>query len=190
MSLKTIDDEALIKRCQAELPYVVTGFEELVRRYQTPLFAMCRRYLSVESDAEDATQEVFMKVFHSLPSFEQRSTFKTWLFSIAINHCKTILSNNKRQRERYINDETSTISATDEYIDGEVLLESEDEQNCVQRVIAKMKASERDLILLRFTSELSLEDIAGVLGKQLSATKMSFYRTLEKFKLLHEKYCT
>jgi len=190
MSLKTIDDEALIERCQAELPYVVTGFEELVRRYQKPLFAMCRRYLSVESDAEDATQEIFMKVFHSLPDFEQRSTFKTWLFSIAINHCKTVLSNNKRQQDRYINDEESITTAVDEGSDGELLLSSEDEQNCVQQVISKLKASERDLILLRFTSELSLEDIAEILGKQLSATKMSFYRTLEKFKRLHEKYCT
>jgi len=60
----------------------------------------------------------------------------------------------------------------------------------VQSVIGKLKEDERDVILLRFTSELSIEEIAKVLGKKLSATKMSFYRTLEKFKQLHEKLCT
>ena len=190
MSFDAIDDVQLIKRCQEELPYVVTGFEELVRRYQKPLFAMCRRYLSVESDAEDATQDIFMKVFHTLATFENRSTFKTWLFSIAINHCKTMLSNNKKQQERYVNDDESTANAIDAGNDSEQQLESDNENDCVQRVIKMMKVAERDLLLLRFTSDLSLEDIASTLGKQLSATKMSFYRTLEKFKILHEKHCT
>jgi len=189
MSFDAIDDEQLVTRCQEELPYVVTAFEELVRRYQLPLFAMCRRYLSVESDAEDATQEIFMKVFHTLATFEHRSTFKTWLFSIAINHCKTVLGNIKRQQERYINDDEVTTHTADEAKDSAQQFESDDEKSCVQRVIAKMKASERDLLLLRFTSDLSLEEVASTLGKQLSATKMSFYRALEKFKLLHEKYC-
>lgn len=190
MSFEAIDDVQLIKNCQQELPYVVTSFEELVRRYQSPLFAMCRRYLSVESDAEDATQEIFMKVFHTLANFEHRSTFKTWLFSIAINHCKTILSNNKKQQERYVNDDEITFNTADDGRDSEQQFESDDEKNCVQRVIGMMKSVERDLILLRFTSDLSLDEIANTLGKQLSATKMSFYRALEKFKTLHERHCT
>jgi len=52
-----------------------------------------------------------------------------------------------------------------------------------------MKAEERDMILLRFTSELPIDDIAEIIGKKLSATKMGFYRALEKFKGLYEKFC-
>ena len=190
-TLTTLDDDTLVRQSQVELPYNATSYEELVRRYQKPVYAMCRRYLSIESDAEDATQEVFMKVFHTLPNFEYRSTFKTWLFSIAINHCKTLLSKTQRfnQFHEYGDDE-SAESYEDEASDTAMNAENDDERECVQSVIDKMKDDERDVILLRFTSELSIEEIAKVLEKKLSATKMSFYRTLEKFKQLHEKYCT
>ena len=190
-TLTTLDDDSLVRQSQEELPYNATSYEELVKRYQKPVYAMCRRYLSIESDAEDATQEVFMKVFHTLPNFEYRSTFKTWLFSIAINHCKTLLSKTQRfnQFHEYGDDE-SAESYEDEGSNTAINVEDDDERQCVQNVIDKMKDDERDVILLRFTSELSIEEIAKVLDKKLSATKMSFYRTLEKFKLLHEKYCT
>ena len=189
--LSTLDDDTLVRQSQGELPYDATSYEELVKRYQKPVYAMCRRYLSIESDAEDATQEVFMKVFHTLPSFEYRSTFKTWLFSIAINHCKTLLTKTQRfnQFHEYGEDEASE-NFEDEGSNTAVNVEEDDERNCVQGVIDKMKDDERDVILLRFTSELSIEEIAKVLGKKLSATKMAFYRTLEKFKQLHEKHCT
>jgi RNA polymerase sigma-70 factor (ECF subfamily) len=191
-TLSSLDDDTLVRQCQTELPYNSTSYEELVKRYQKPVFYMCRRYLAVESDAEDATQEVFMKVFHTLPAFEHRSAFKTWLFSIAINHCKTLLGKNQRfdQFHEFANDDDTQTDFEDEAADTAKLSEAEDERNCVQNVISKMREDERDVILLRFTSELSIEEISNVLGKQLSATKMAFYRTLEKFKALHEKYCT
>ena len=191
IALSTFDDDTLVRQSQAELPYNASSYEELVKRYQQPVYAMCRRYLTIDSDAEDATQEVFMKVFHTLPNFEFRSTFKTWLFSIAINHCKTLLTKTQRfnQFHEYGDDE-SAESYEDEGSNTAVNAEDDDERNCVQGVIGKMKEDERDVILLRFTSELSIEEIATVLDKKLSATKMAFYRTLEKFKQLHERYCT
>jgi len=186
----SLKEESLILLCIEQLPYNAEGFEELVKRYQKQVFAMCRRYLATEGDAEDATQEIFMKVFHSLPSFEHRSTFKTWLFSITINHCKTLLSNKKRHDQHYVNDERLVSDYEAENSDTAVLAEAASETDCVQGVIAKMLTDERDLLLLRFNCDMSLEEISGVLGKKLSATKMRFYRTLEKFKNLHEKYCT
>lgn len=191
IALSSLDDDTLVRQSQDELPYNAASYEELVKRYQKPVYAMCRRYLSVESDAEDATQEVFMKVFHTLSTFEFRSSFKTWIFSIAINHCKTLLSKTKRFNafHEYGNDDFSE-NYEDESSNIANNMEDDDDRNCVQSVIGKLKEDERDVILLRYTSELSIEEIAKVLGKKLSATKMSFYRTLEKFKQLHEKYCT
>ena len=191
IAIASLDDDTLVRQSQEELPYNATSYEELVKRYQKPVYAMCRRYLSIDSDAEDATQDVFMKVFHTLPSFEFRSSFKTWLFSIAINHCKTLLSKTQRfnQFHEYGDDDFSE-NYEDETSNTAMNVENDDDRNCVQSVIGKLKEDERDVILLRFTSELSIEEIAKVLGKKLSATKMSFYRTLEKFKQLHEKYCT
>ena len=188
--LKSLDENALINLCKDQLPYIPSGFEELVKRYQKKVFYLCKRYLSVESEAEDATQEVFIKVFHALPAFDNRSAFTTWLFSIAINHCKTLLAKRNLENQRY---EYGNELAEENYLDEDEDIaqdaETEDDKECIQEAISKMKEDERDMILLRFSSELPLDDIAKVLGKKLSATKMSFYRALEKFRVLYEKYC-
>lgn len=186
--LNLLDEDALILLCKEQLPYIPTGFEELVKRYQKKVFYLCKRYLLVESDAEDATQEVFMKVFHALPAFDHRSAFTTWLFSIAINHCKTLLAKNQRHNQRY---EYGNEEAEDSYQDpdNKQKADIDDDKKCIQEAIGKMKPEEQDMILLRFASELSLDNIADVMGKKLSATKMGFYRALEKFKGLYEKYC-
>lgn len=189
-SLASLDEEALIILCKSQLPYDVTGFEEIVQRHQKKVINLCRRYLSVESDAEDATQEIFMKVFHAFPAFDGRSAFTTWLFSIAINHCKTILAKNKLHHQRY---EYGNEQCQEEYQDDtestDIQMESEEEKKCIQYAIQQMKPNDRDLILLRFSSGLPLNDIARVVGKKMSATKMGFYRALDKFKALYEQYC-
>ena len=188
--LDLLDENALITLCKEQLPYIPTGFEELVKRNQKKVFYLCKRYLSAESDAEDATQEVFMKVFHALPSFDNRSAFTTWLFSIAINHCKSLLAKSQLHNQRYeYGNEQAEDDYQDENEDSSRNAESLDEKKCIQEVIHKMKPDERDMILLRFTSELPLDEIAEIIGKKLSATKMGFYRALEKFKDLYEKFC-
>lgn len=188
--LNLLTEDELIALCQEQLPYVSSAYEELVKRYQQKVFYLCKRYLTLESDAEDATQEVFMKIFHALPKFDHRSTFTTWLFSIAINHCKSLLSKRQLNYQRYeYGNETAQDEFTDDSILPEQQLMEEDEQECIQEAMSKMKAEERDMITLRFSSELGLDEVAKVLGKKLSATKMGFYRALERFKVLYETYC-
>ena len=154
------------------------------------MFYLCKRYLSTEIDAEDATQEIFMKIFHALPRFELRSSFTTWLFSVAINHCKSLLSKRQLHDQRY---EYGNEKAQNDFLDDSQNQEQElkdiDEKKCIQEAMSKLKPDERDMISLRFSSELALDEIAKVLGKKLSATKMGFYRSLEKFKVLYETYC-
>ncbi len=188
--LNLLTEDALIALCKEQLPYVPSAYEELVKRYQQKVFYLCKRYLTTESEAEDATQEVFMKIFHALPKFDHRSTLTTWIFSIAINHCKSLLTKRQlhSQRYEYGNDKAQDEFSDDSYIH-EKDLTDEDEKKCIQEAMSKMKSDERDMITLRFSSELGLEEIAKVLGKKLSATKMGFYRALEKFKILYETYC-
>ena len=189
-TIKQMNENELIALCKTQLPYIPTGFEELVKRNQKMVFNLSRSYLKIESDAEDATQAIFMKVFHALPSFDERSTFKTWLFSITMNHCKTMLSKNQRNQQRY---EYGNDEQINEYSDGMdtslSCTESENDKNCIHRMMERLKSDEQDMLRLRFNSELGLEEIAHLLGKKLSATKMSFYRAMEKFKTLYERHC-
>ena len=100
-----IDDTQLVKVCQAELPHVMDAFEELVRRYESLVFHSCRHSLGNTADAEEVSQDIFLRIFHALPRFEGRSSFRTWLFRIVHNCCMTKRSKlveRAKQKEAYI----------------------------------------------------------------------------------------
>lgn len=182
-------ERELVIQSIRELPHVMTAYTELIKIYEKQVYSLCLRYLSKPELAQEASQDIFVKLFHALPKFEFRSQFKTWLYSIAINHCKTELLKIKRERERYQRYEEEDTLEMPSQEDTASCVAKEDDKVCVHEVIQTLKAQDRDLILLRFNSELSLQDIASVMDKKLSSTKMGFYRALEKFKRLYEEIC-
>jgi RNA polymerase sigma factor (sigma-70 family) len=91
-----IPDEELVRRAQAG---GWTAVEELIRRHQTWVFNIAIRMLANREDAEDATQEILLKVMTKLSTFESRSAFRTWLHRIAVNHLLSMReSASERQR--------------------------------------------------------------------------------------------
>ena len=63
------------------------AFSLLVDRYSDMVYTICLRMLTVEADAADAAQEVFVKVYRSMESFREKSKFSTWIYRISYNHC-------------------------------------------------------------------------------------------------------
>lgn len=180
--LQKLDEASLIRQCQSELPYVVVAFGELVRRHERYVFNVCQRYLESKEDAEDATQEVFLRVFHVLPGFEGRSQFRTWLFRIAMNHCHS--SAKKRQHHEADSNEAILNMLAGEGFPEQVVSD-EEERDCVQRSLKQMRTQDMEILNLRFTGELSLDEIASTLSSNLSATKMRLYRAMENFKKIY-----
>ena len=89
------DDEDLVLRSQQG---DVRAFDELVERYHGKIYGLTYNMTSNREDAEDLTQEVFVKAFEALPRFRGNSSFYTWLYRIAVN--KTINYRKKRNRKR------------------------------------------------------------------------------------------
>jgi hypothetical protein len=87
--LKNLSSEALAARCKVELPYNTLSCEELVGRYESLVYSLCMRALNNPQDAEEATQDVFLKLFEKINTFEQKSKFKTWLFRVTCNFVAT-----------------------------------------------------------------------------------------------------
>ncbi|NIO39651.1 MAG: sigma-70 family RNA polymerase sigma factor, partial [Burkholderiales bacterium] len=147
-------DADLVKRAQGELPYVTDALELLLLRYNSLLYRTCRRILGNDTDAEDATQETMIKVFHHLKGFEGRSSFKTWFFRIAHNVCYTRYQQ-RVQQERTLADYGHAAGLTTE-------------QNMaaldVDRLLARLSALDREVLTLRFVADLNIEEIADVLG--------------------------
>ncbi len=67
------------------------AFSLVVDRYRDMVYTMCLRMLTVEADAADAAQEVFVKVYRSMAGFREKSKFSTWIYRIAYNHCISVI---------------------------------------------------------------------------------------------------
>lgn len=161
-------DKKLVAQAQEELPYRTDAYEALVKKYHALIFHICLKILLNKDDAEDLTQEVMLKIFHAITRFEGRSTFKTWIARIATNSCLSALSKIKRAKElkALLHDdptqvESSGISTTKRDLDKAMLL---------------LSPKERQILTLRYTADLSIEEIADACDLGLSAAKMRLYR--------------
>jgi len=175
------DDVDLVARCQEELPDKTEAYLELLQKYEPMVYGTCLRMLGNVQDAEETCQDAFVRVFHKIHQFEGRSAFKTWLFRVVYNFCMTKRRNlaTKRERGNAIQEE---ITSAAEAVQANQMAEETAHKEAVQNALAKLSDDDREVIVLRFFSELSLEEIADVLDLKLSATKMRLYRALDRFK--------
>lgn len=174
-----IDDEALVAQAIKELPYVTDSYEILIKRHYTLIYRTCMGILRDAGEAEDVSQIVLIKVFNSLSRFQGRSAFKTWLIKIATNACFSRHQKLKLERERYT--ELTEEKADDTHYHNDKspeLLWKDDFETMVQ----SLSDEEQYILNLRFVAELPIAEIAVIMDLGLSATKMRFYRALEKLK--------
>jgi|TARA_B100001059_G_scaffold234832_1_gene278459 RNA polymerase sigma-70 factor (ECF subfamily) len=177
---RELTDEELVVRAHGELFHITRAYEELMRRYQRTLFNVCSRYLGNERDADDVCQEVMLKVLYGLKSFEGKSKFKTWLYSITYNEC--ITQYRKERRKRRLMDALS-LDPLEEASD-EKAPKVEDPVG-LDRWLVHVNPIDREILVLRFVAELEFQEIADIMHMGLSATKMRYKRALDK---LREKF--
>ncbi|MDH3665239.1 MAG: RNA polymerase sigma factor [Alphaproteobacteria bacterium] len=159
------------------------AFESLVHRYQATVLGNCRYLSGSHADAEDLAQEVFVKMFYGLARFEGRSTFKTWLWRIKVNHCLNFLQ--RRRKERTVDVEAPGLDRSPELQVvplAERALETEDDRVRIERALDQMTESLRVPLLLRDLDGFSYQEIAEQLELSLSAVKMRIKRGREDFR--------
>ena len=172
-------DDVLVASCKAELPYVTTAFEKLVRRYEPVVFRTCIRYLKSETDAEEATQDVFLRLFFNIDRFGGRASFRTWLFRIVTNICASKYRSIRRVKEQqqayfeHLDLSGQEVKSLDnlELADGPVM-----------SALDTLSAKDREILILRHVSELSFLEISELLELKLSASKMRLYRAEQRLK--------
>jgi RNA polymerase sigma-70 factor, ECF subfamily len=171
-----LSDEALVQLCQERGNRDDRPFQELMRRYQRLVWRVCYRFMGNGDDAEDLTQEVFFKVYRSLASFEGRSTFKTWLYRIAINTAQ----NELRARARRPQESETELETAAEFIPAaETVEETILEQGRRERLAAAFASLRpEDIQILRYKDieQKQYDEIAALLGIGLSAAKMRVQR--------------
>lgn len=149
--------------------------ERMVNEYGNALLRMCYLYLKDYHLAEDAVQETFIKALKSYDSFNQKSSEKTWITRIAINTCKNIMRNHWFQMMRGNIDTQGTDA-------GDNPIEDFHTKDSVTGAIMKLGANDRKIIILYYYQELSVKEIAGIIGKNYNASLQRLNRARMKLK--------
>jgi len=166
------------------------SLEVLVRRYLNPIFSFVFRYTGSIQDAEDITQEVFVKIWRNLKRFKREKSFKTWIFSIAKNTSIDFL---RKSRSAFGGKKMVSFSdtLTEKFADPNPLPDKLfDHRNIVQKltsVINKLLPKYRMVLLLRYNEHFNFREIAEVLREPLNTVKSRHRRALVLLKKLLAK---
>lgn len=152
-------------------------YNEIIQMYQKQIFHYCYRMLRNKQDAEDATQEVFLKSFQNLESYQYDSSFSAWLYKIAYHYCL-----NKKRKQQIFQKLKHLIPVEAATPSVEVAFEERLFSPAMEKALAKLSLEEQNLIILRVFEEMSFEEIAVVTGKGMEAVKKRYSRTKNKLK--------
>lgn len=181
-------DEILVERALAGPEGDTRAFESLMQRHQASVLANCRYLTRSPDDAEDLAQEVFVKTYFNLASFEGRSKFKTWVHRIKINHCLNFLKK-KKGRQFLDVDEPALADAEQLKVNPAAHRDTVagEERRRIREALAAMNDTTRIPLVLCDLDGLSYQEIADTLGLGLSAVKMRIKRGREEFRRLYDR---
>ncbi|MCZ6530597.1 MAG: sigma-70 family RNA polymerase sigma factor [Chloroflexi bacterium] len=149
------------------------AFTKIVERYQKPVYNLCYRLLGNHGDAEDASQEAFMKAYRGLGKYDLQRPFISWLLAIAYNLCIDQL---RRRRVTWVGlealfDRSDPLSRTPE-----VALEARNEAEGVQKILSTLSVKDRAVVVLRYWYDYSYDEIAETLSLTNGAVKSRLHR--------------
>jgi len=157
------------------------AFTELVDRHAAACLRYATRMLGDRAEAEDVAQEAFLRAYKALESYDERLPFRTWLFSILINRCRTAMSQRMRRERRVVFDNDALERSP---VEGEAAQDSMELREELNRAIAALSPEQREAFLLRHIEDLSYEEIMSVTGAGMSALKMRVKRACERLQQL------
>jgi RNA polymerase sigma-70 factor (ECF subfamily) len=158
------------------------AFTALVDRHAAACLRFATRMLGERADAEDVAQETFLRVFHALPAYDQGTAFRTWLFSILVNRCRTALLRRARRERRVVLDDDAVRQTV--AMHGTEASELQDE---IRWAVGHLPAEQREAFLLRHVEELSYDEMAEATGVGVSALKMRVKRACLRLQQLLEE---
>jgi RNA polymerase sigma factor (sigma-70 family) len=152
------DVDALIERC---LDGDQAAWEEIVRLHRRKVFNIAYKFVGRHDQAEDLTQEVFLKLYKSLDTFDRRANFQTWLISVSRNLCIDHYRSVRKERE-VVNREIDPAELTPPSNErsAQSVLEQRDRVHLLRRALDKLPPALRTAVLLRDIQELSYQEIA------------------------------
>lgn len=176
-----VDTKALIHRCQAGDEFAVGA---LVRKYQNYVYRTCYLIMRNEQDAEDMTQETFVRAFRALPRFELRegTRFEAWLYRIAVNRCRSRLRRKWYQVLPLPNPAPHLIISSEAQPDQEI--QRGEQRNEIMKAINTLGDKHRLVVILRYYAGFSNEEIARALSIPSGTVRSRLHTARQRLKRL------
>jgi RNA polymerase sigma-70 factor (ECF subfamily) len=187
----TFDEVTVIERAKAGDE---KAFRDLVHRYEDTVYRFAFNVCRSEEMATETLQNTFINVYNKLDSFDGRSTFSTWLYSIVTNNClmkrRSIRSHDKElslEDEKILHDaETSLLSARETSPMGSLL--NEELKHIFDEAIKKLPVDYRIVFVMRDIEDMSAAEVSKILGISVAAVKSRLFRAREFLRKVLEPY--
>ena len=154
-----------------------TAFDSLVKAHQRGVFYLVRRYVRVDADAADVTQQTFVRAFRALAQYRGDATPRSWLYRIAINCALSWLRDHKRESASEITDNMLVVDAT-----GASDLVEAQRKAVLRAAIAQLPPKQRQIVELRVFDDLSFREVAQLAECNENTAKVNFHHALRRLR--------
>jgi len=180
MAAPAVSDRALAERHRIGDP---EAFAEIYRAYEEMVFNLALRLAGDRERAADLSQEIFLRIYRHLDGFRGRSSLKTWIYRVAVNHCRSRLRRRALVFERLaprrspgLEDEDPLENLADPRRSPEERALAGDAERVLQAALDELPAAFREAVVLRDVEDLSYEEIAEVLGVRIGTVRSRIAR--------------
>lgn len=174
----TSTDEELVAR---SIRGDADSFNQLILRWERPIYALAYRTLGREEDARDVCQETFLRAFRALPAFRGQAKFSSWLYRIALNLCRDWMRRERRTPTVQPPEDLDLLdlaAITEPSESIEDLVVRKDLTRLVERAMANLPEEQRTAIVLKEYHGMTFQEIADLIGCPLSTVKTRLYQGL------------
>jgi RNA polymerase sigma-70 factor (ECF subfamily) len=171
-----VNDQEILARIRSPFTKEL-GFRELIETYQKPVYQVIRRMVLIHEDADDLTQNTFIKAYKALDRFEGNSSLFTWLYRIATNESLTFLEKKKKRFFLPLDDHQEKLES---YKDHSSSLSGDEIQLKLQKSLLKLPDKQRLVFHLKYEEDLSYEEISKITGTSVGALKASYHHAVKK----------
>ena len=164
------------------------AFDEVYQRFSGLVFQVACRMSGDPALAEDLSQEIFIRVFRHLEKFKGRSSLKTWVYSVAINCCRTRLGRRARRGRSFIDVDDERLAELPTSAEGpQARLRRREASEAIGRLLAGVPIKFREAVVLRDICDLGYEEIATVLGVRIGTVRSRIARGRDRLRTAAEK---
>ncbi len=153
------------------------AFDTLIRKYQEKIYWHIRKMVIDHEDANDLTQDVFVKIWKGLANFKGESQLFTWMYRIATNECLTFL---KKKRQKYFLLLVDVAKELGQKLDNSEYISGDEIQIRLQKALLKLPDKQRLVFNMKYYDEMKYEEISEIVGTSVGALKASYHLAVKK----------